>query len=102
MTETINAFQMAQSQFDHVAGLLNLDPQVAEMLRWPSREFKFMIPVKMDDGNIRVFFGYRVQHSDVRGPAKGGGEKEKKAREAGHEGMLAAFGCSASSAGKAA
>jgi glutamate dehydrogenase (NAD(P)+) len=72
MTETINAFQMAQSQFDHVAGLLNLDPQVAEMLRWPSREFKFMIPVKMDDGNIRVFFGYRVQHSDVRGPAKGG------------------------------
>lgn len=72
MTETINAFQMAQSQFDHVAGLLNLDPQVAEILRWPSREFKFMIPVKMDNGNIRVFFGYRVQHNDARGPAKGG------------------------------
>jgi glutamate dehydrogenase len=72
MTETINAFQMAQSQFDHVAGLLNLDPQVAEILRWPSREFKFMIPVRMDNGNIRVFFGYRVQHSDARGPAKGG------------------------------
>jgi glutamate dehydrogenase (NAD(P)+) len=72
MTETINAFQMAQSQFDHVASLLNLDPQVSEMLRWPSREFKFMIPVHMDDGSIRVFFGYRVQHSDVRGPAKGG------------------------------
>jgi glutamate dehydrogenase len=72
MTESINAFQMAQSQFDHVASLLNLDPQVCEMLRWPSREFKFMIPVHMDDGTIRVFFGYRVQHSDVRGPAKGG------------------------------
>jgi glutamate dehydrogenase (NAD(P)+) len=72
MTESINAFQMAQSQFDHVASLLNLDPQVSEMLRWPSREFKFMIPVHMDDGSIRVFFGYRVQHSDVRGPAKGG------------------------------
>ncbi len=72
MTESINAFQMAQSQFDHVASLLNLDPQVSEMLRWPSREFKFMIPVHMDDGTIRVFFGYRVQHSDVRGPAKGG------------------------------
>ena len=72
MTETINAFQMAQSQFDHVAGLLNLDPQVAEMLRWPNREFKFMIPVRMDDGTIRVFFGYRVQHNDARGPAKGG------------------------------
>jgi glutamate dehydrogenase (NAD(P)+) len=42
------------------------------MLRWPSREFKFMIPVHMDDGTIRVFFGYRVQHNDARGPAKGG------------------------------
>ncbi len=72
MADTINAFQMAQRQFDHVAGLLNLDPQVAEMLRWPSREFKFMIPVRMDDDTIRVFFGYRVQHSDARGPAKGG------------------------------
>jgi glutamate dehydrogenase (NAD(P)+) len=63
---------MAQTQFDHVAKLLNLDPQVAEMLRWPSREFKFMIPVRMDNGSMRVFFGYRVQHSDVRGPSKGG------------------------------
>ncbi|HSF81136.1 MAG TPA: Glu/Leu/Phe/Val dehydrogenase [Anaerolineales bacterium] len=72
MVEPINAFKMAQSQFDHVAGLLNLDPQVAEMLRWPNREFKFMIPVRMDNGTIRVFFGYRVQHSDARGPAKGG------------------------------
>jgi len=72
MSETINAFQMAQSQFDRVASQLNLDPQIAEMMRWPSREFKFMIPVKMDDGSIRVFFGYRVQHNDARGPAKGG------------------------------
>jgi len=72
MAETINAFKMAQSQFDNVAGLLNLDPQVSEMLRWPTREFKFMIPLHMDDGSIRVFFGYRVQHSDARGPSKGG------------------------------
>jgi glutamate dehydrogenase len=72
MTEPINAFKMAQRQFDHVAGLLNLDPQVAEILRWPTREFKFQIPVHMDDGTIRVFFGYRVQHNDARGPSKGG------------------------------
>ena len=72
MSEPINAFQMAQQQFDSVARLLNLDPQVAEILRWPSREFKFTIPVRMDDGSIRVFTGYRVQHSDARGPAKGG------------------------------
>ncbi len=72
MTELINAFQMAQRQFDHVAGQLNMDPQVAEILRWPAREFKFEIPVRMDDGSIRLFFGYRVQHNDARGPNKGG------------------------------
>jgi glutamate dehydrogenase len=72
MTELINAFQMAQKQFDHVAGQLNMDPQVAEILRWPAREFKFEIPVRMDDGSIRLFFGYRVQHNDARGPNKGG------------------------------
>ena len=72
MSEQINAFQMAQTQFDHVAQELNLDPQVAEILRWPAREFKFQIPVRMGDGTIRVFFGYRVQHSDARGPSKGG------------------------------
>jgi glutamate dehydrogenase (NAD(P)+) len=72
MTELINAFQMAQKQFDHVAAQLRIDPQVAEILRWPAREFKFEIPVRMDDGSIRLFFGYRVQHNDARGPNKGG------------------------------
>jgi glutamate dehydrogenase (NAD(P)+) len=72
MAEPINAFQMAQAQFDKVAQRLNLDPEVAEILRWPAREFKFQIPVRLDNGSIRLFFGYRVQHSDARGPAKGG------------------------------
>jgi glutamate dehydrogenase (NAD(P)+) len=72
MSETINAFQMAQRQFDGVAAQLNLDPQVSEILRWPSREFKFTIPVRMDDGTLRTFTGFRVQHSDARGPSKGG------------------------------
>jgi glutamate dehydrogenase (NAD(P)+) len=72
MTEQINAFDMAQAQFNKVAQLLNLDPQVAEMLRWPTREYTFQIPVKMDDGGIRVFTGFRVQHNDARGPSKGG------------------------------
>jgi len=72
MSETLNAFQMAQRQFDGVAKQLNLDPQVCEILRWPLREFKFQIPVRMDDGSIRSFTGYRVQHNDARGPHKGG------------------------------
>ncbi len=72
MAETTNAFEMAQRQFDHVAELLKLDPQVREILRWPLREYHFRIPVRMDDGTIRVFQGFRVQHNDARGPNKGG------------------------------
>ncbi len=72
MAETTNAFEMAQRQFDHVAELLKLDPQVRDILRWPLREFHFRIPVRMDDGTIRIFQGFRVQHNDARGPNKGG------------------------------
>lgn len=68
----MNIFTMAQEQFDGVASLINLDPNAAEILRWPTREYRFQIPVKMDDGIIKVFFGYRVQHNDARGPSKGG------------------------------
>ncbi len=72
MAVSTNAFEMAQRQFDHVSGLLKLDPQVSEILRWPAREYHFRIPVRMDDGTLRVFNGYRVQHNDARGPNKGG------------------------------
>ena len=72
MSKTVNAFEMAQRQFDYVAELLGLGDEVRQMLRWPLREFRFQIPVRMDDGSIKVFFGYRVQHNDARGPAKGG------------------------------
>ncbi|MEJ5224612.1 MAG: Glu/Leu/Phe/Val dehydrogenase [Anaerolineales bacterium] len=72
MSGPINAFEMAQKQFDGVAKLLNLDPQIAEVLRWPMREYSFRIPVRMDDGSLRTFQGFRVQHNDARGPNKGG------------------------------
>lgn len=72
MAGTTNAFEMAQRQFDHVAELLKLDPQVREILRWPLREYSFRIPVRMDDGTLRMFQGFRVQHNDARGPNKGG------------------------------
>ena len=67
-----NAFQMAQQQFDQVADQLKLDEQVREYLRWPLREFHFRIPVRMDNSQIRVFNGFRVQHNDAIGPCKGG------------------------------
>ena len=71
MAEMINAFKMAQSQFDTWPTAQPGSPGGRD-LRWPAREFKFRIPVRMDDGSIRLFFGYRVQHNDARGPAKGG------------------------------
>ena len=67
-----NPFEVAQSQFDNVAAGLDLDTGVRELLRQPMREYQFTIPVRMDDGGVRVFKGFRVQHNDARGPAKGG------------------------------
>jgi len=70
--KTFNPFEMAQEQFDGVANLLGLDKAVRDLLRWPLREYAFAVPVRMDDGSIRVFRGFRVQHNDARGPSKGG------------------------------
>ena len=67
-----NLFEMAQSQFDQVAKLLELEDGVRQLLRQPLREFQFLVPVRMDDGKVKVFNGFRVQHNDARGPAKGG------------------------------
>ena len=67
-----NAFKMAQQQFDTIAEKLGLDQATRDLLRNPLREYHFSIPVKMDDGSVKVFRGFRVQHNDSRGPAKGG------------------------------
>jgi len=67
-----NPFEMAQKQFDAVADLLQLDAPTRDLLRQPLREYHFSIPVRMDDGSIRVFRGFRCQHNDARGPCKGG------------------------------
>ncbi|HPW54764.1 MAG: Glu/Leu/Phe/Val dehydrogenase [Thermoanaerobaculaceae bacterium] len=72
MDHHINPFEMAQRQFDEVADQLGLDAGVRAILRWPLREYAFRIPVRMDDGSLKVFQGFRVQHNDARGPAKGG------------------------------
>jgi len=71
-SKAFNPFRMAQEQFDKVADILNLDQGTRELLRNPMREYHFSIPVRMDDGTTKVFKGFRVQHNDARGPAKGG------------------------------
>ena len=68
----INAWEVAQRQFDLAADRLGLDEGMRLVLREPRREFTCHFPVHMDDGSVQVFTGYRVQHNLGRGPAKGG------------------------------
>lgn len=70
--KSFNAFEMAQTQFDGIADLLDLPQGTRDLLRNPMREYAFNIPVRMDDGTTQVFRGFRVQHNDARGPGKGG------------------------------
>lgn len=72
MSKEFNAFAMAQKQFDDIAEILNLEQGTRELLREPLREYHFSIPVKMDNGTVKVFRGFRCQHNDARGPGKGG------------------------------
>jgi glutamate dehydrogenase (NAD(P)+) len=72
LREPDNPWHNAQSQFDAAAELLSLDPSLRAVLREVRREFTVRFPVQMDDGSVRMFEGYRVQHNTTRGPAKGG------------------------------
>ena len=72
MSENLNPFTIAQSQLDEAAAVLQLDPDMHTFLRQPMREFHFTIPVRMDDGHVQTYQGFRVQYNDARGPAKGG------------------------------
>ena len=67
-----NPFESMMSRFDRAAQLLDLDPDLYQVMRVPNRELKVYIPTRMDSGRIKVFEGYRVQHNFARGPAKGG------------------------------
>ena len=70
--ENLNPYEFARRQFERAADHLGLDPGTREVLRTPKRQLIVSVPVKMDNGSIRVFQGYRVQHSIARGPSKGG------------------------------
>lgn len=67
-----NPFLNAQAQLDKVGKILGLDENILNSLKWPDRVLKFHVPVKMDDGSIKVFEGFRSQHNNARGPYKGG------------------------------
>src|SRR5271166_2693535 len=67
-----NVWQMAQRQLDEVATLIGLDENLHAYLREPKRILTVSVPVGMDNGKLKVFEGYRVQHNLSRGPGKGG------------------------------
>ncbi len=67
-----SAYEIALAQYDKAANYLDLKAGIREVLRYPKRELTVNFPVKMDDGSVKIFTGYRVHHSTVRGPTKGG------------------------------
>lgn len=70
--ETLNPYEIAQQQVDAAAKLLDLPAHVTHILKHPKRVLSVSFPVRMDDGSIRVFEGFRSQHNDAIGPTKGG------------------------------
>ena len=72
MTVAANAYDVALENFDTAADAMGLNNDVREMIKYPERILTVTVPVRMDDGHIHRFEAYRVQHSSVRGPAKGG------------------------------
>ncbi len=72
MSTELNPFEISQRQLDEAAEWLGLDAATHQLLRWPRRELQVTIPVRMDDGTVKVFHGYRVQYNDARGATKGG------------------------------
>jgi glutamate dehydrogenase (NAD(P)+) len=67
-----SAWQQALFQLDEAARIMNLDPNVHEVLRYPKRVLEVAVPTRMDDGTVQTFIGYRVHHNTSRGPSKGG------------------------------
>ncbi len=70
--QTTGVYETALAQYDRAVRYLNLDDSISEFMRYPRREFTVNFPVKRDDGRVEMFTGYRVHHSTVLGPSKGG------------------------------
>ncbi len=72
VTNELNVYECAEARFEVAAKKLGLEEGLYRFLRYPNKEITVYIPVRMDNGNLEVFTGYRVHHSLVRGPGKGG------------------------------
>ena len=72
MAENINCYENTNRLFDKAADILDLEDEMRLLLKTPFRELRVEVPVRLDDGRLEVFLGYRVQHNGSRGPMKGG------------------------------
>ena len=72
MAEKISSNENTNRLFDNAADNLNLGEETRLLLKTPFREIRIEVPIKMDDGRLQVFIGFRVQHNGSRGPMKGG------------------------------
>ena len=70
--KSYNSFEVAQNQIFEAAKLLNLDEATRDLIMWPQKEYRFTLPVKMDNGQVKLFHASRIQYNSARGPAKGG------------------------------
>jgi len=70
--DSYNSFSVLQKQILEASKILKLDKATTDLLIWPQREYKFTIPITMDDGKVQIFHGFRIQYNTARGPAKGG------------------------------
>src|SRR5688500_10629722 len=69
---TLTAYEMVNAYFDEAASLVRLKDELYDVLKTPYREIDVQVPIRMDDGELRTYRGYRVQHNGARGPYKGG------------------------------
>ncbi len=72
MSSGAQAWAAVLERLDEAAGLMGIDPDIHRLLRTPRRVLEVAVPVRMDDGSVEVFQGWRVHHDTTRGPAKGG------------------------------
>ena len=72
MTKHTNLFENVNRQFDEAADVLGFSQEMRELLKTPYREITVAMPIRMEDGSLKIFKGFRVQHNGVRGPQKGG------------------------------
>ena len=93
-SENITPFQAVCQSFDRICDQLGVADDIRDLIRTPDKELRVEVPVRMDDGSLEVFIGYRIQHNGTRGPYKGGIRYHPEAHEEEVRALAALMQCS--------